>query len=266
MNFWNILAERRADIVQATLEHIQISFIALVIAIVISIPLGLALTRFPRFAAPVIGIASLFQTIPSLALLGFMIPLLGIGLVPAIVALTVYALLPILRNTYTGIVNVPKPMKEAGIGMGMTSLQVMFKIELPMALSIIMAGIRTATVMLIGVATLASLVGAGGLGDLIFRGISTVNTELILAGTIPAALLALLFDYVLGWLEKAVTPKGMRSGRKAKAKWRRRLEWVVVALLVVALIGGLGAKFLQPHSASIVVGGKTLPSRKSSCT
>ncbi|NBD24694.1 glycine betaine ABC transporter substrate-binding protein [Paenibacillus glycinis] len=256
MNLWDVLVNRKDDILRATLEHIQISLIALLIAIVISIPVGLLLTRMPRLAAPVIGIASLFQTIPSLALLGFMIPLLGIGFTPAIVALTVYALLPILRNTYTGIMNVEKPIKEAGIGMGMTSFQVMWKVELPLALNVIMAGIRTATVMIIGVATLASLIGAGGLGDLIFRGISTVNTELILAGTIPAALMALLFDYMLGRMEKALTPRGVRP-RSRKPKFVRGLEIGLGALLVLAVAAGLVSRFGQGGGAdSVVVGGK----------
>lgn len=256
MNLWEVILNRQEDIISATIEHIQISLIALLIAIVISIPTGLALTRFPRFAAPVIGFTSLFQTIPSLALLGFMIPLLGIGMVPAIVALTVYALLPILRNTYTGIMNVPKPIKEAGVGMGMTSLQVMLRVELPLALSVIMAGIRTATVMVIGVATLASLVGAGGLGDLIFRGISTVNMELILAGTIPAAVLALLFDYVLARMEKAVTPRGVKPREKGRSKFVRRIELILGSAFIIALAAALIVRVSQAGTDSIVVGGK----------
>jgi osmoprotectant transport system permease protein len=256
MNLWEVIISRKEDIYRATMEHLELSLIALLIGIVISIPTGLLLTRFPRLASPVIGVASLFQTIPSLALLGFMIPILGIGMFPAIVALTVYALLPIMRNTYTGVMNVEKPIKEAGIGMGMTSMQVMLKVELPLALSVIMAGIRTATVMLIGVATLASLVGAGGLGDLIFRGISTVNTELILAGTIPSALLALLFDYLLGRMERAVTPKGMRTGSKRTSKLVRGLEIGLGSALIVALLAGIVAKGSPFGSDSIVVGGK----------
>ncbi|RKP47912.1 ABC transporter permease subunit [Cohnella endophytica] len=256
MNLWDVMMNRKEDIYHATMEHIQLSFIALLIAIVISIPTGLMLTRFPKLAAPVIGVTSLFQTIPSLALLGFMIPYLGIGMFPAIVALTVYALLPILRNTYTGIMNVEKPIKEAGIGMGMTSMQVMLKVELPLALNVIMAGIRTATVMLIGVATLASLVGAGGLGDLIFRGISTVNTELILAGTIPAALLAIVFDFLLGWMEKAATPKGIQSGRKKTSKLVRGLKIGFSSILVIALLAGIVANNVRFGSDKIVVGGK----------
>jgi osmoprotectant transport system permease protein len=211
VNLIQVFIERKDDIVQATWLHLELSFVAVIIAILIAVPTGIILTRYQRLASPIIGFASLFQTIPSLALLGFMIPLLGIGWTPAIVALTIYGLLPILRNTYTGIMNVDKSMIEAGVGMGMTNLQVLFKVELPLALSVIMAGIRTATVMIIGVATLSALIGAGGLGDLIFRGISTVSTDLILAGAIPAALLALVFDTLLEWLEKMVTPKGIKK-------------------------------------------------------
>jgi osmoprotectant transport system permease protein len=211
VNLIEVIIDRQDEIIVATIQHIQLSLAAVLIAILISVPIGVILTRNQRMAGTVIGIASLFQTIPSLALLGFMIPLLGIGWVPAVVALTIYGLLPILRNTYTGIMNVDKAMKEAGVGMGMTSMQVLFRVELPLALSVIMAGIRTATVLIIGVATLAALIGAGGLGDLIFRGIAMVKTELILAGAIPAALLALLFDKILELIEKAVTPQGLKK-------------------------------------------------------
>ena len=202
---------RWPDIIKALSQHLQLTLISLGLAILISVPLGIFLTRHKRFADTVIGITAVFQTIPSLALLGFLIPFLGIGTTPAIVALTIYGLLPILRNTYTGIVGVDSAQIEAGKGMGMTSLQILLMVEIPSALNIIMAGIRTATVLIIGVTTLASLVGAGGLGDLIFRGISSVNSGLILAGAVPAALLAILFENILKWVEKIVTPKGLRQ-------------------------------------------------------
>jgi osmoprotectant transport system permease protein len=211
VEFFDLVITRWDEITRTTWEHIQLSLVSLLIAILISVPVGILLTRYQRFAGPVIGVASLFQTIPSLALLGFMIPILGIGWKPAVVALTIYGLLPILRNTYTGIVNVEKAMREAGIGMGMTSMQVLFRVELPLSLAVMMAGIRTAAVLIIGVATLAALIGAGGLGDLIFRGIAMVNPELILAGAVPAALLALFFDFFLARVEKAVTPRGIRN-------------------------------------------------------
>jgi len=202
-----MLQNRWPEIVIGTWQHIQLTLVALFIANLIALPLGIMLTRKRKIAETVIGITSVFQTIPSLALLGFMVPLFGIGFGPAIIALTIYGLLPILRNTYTGILGVDQAVIDAGTGMGMTSRQVLFMIELPLALPIIMAGIRTATVMVIGVATLAALVGAGGLGDLIFRGIAMARQDLILAGAIPAALLSIVFDYGLKKIEIAVQPK-----------------------------------------------------------
>lgn len=208
-NIFLIWQQRSEDILIAAAAHIELTLIALVLANIIAIPLGIFLTRKPKLADTVIGVAAIFQTIPSLALLGFMIPLLGIGQLPAIIALTIYGLLPVLQNTYTGIRGVDPAAVEAGIGMGMTARQVLTMVELPLALPVIMAGVRTATVLLIGVATLAALIGAGGLGDLIFRGISMANQELILAGAIPAALLALVFDYSLKRLQSRVQPKGL---------------------------------------------------------
>lgn len=205
----DIWQSRSSDIALATAEHLMLTMVALILANILAIPLGVLLTRYRKWAEPIIGITAVFQTIPSLALLGLMIPLLGIGVMPAVVALTIYGLLPILRNTYTGILGVNGAAIEAGVGMGMTSRQILFWIELPLARPIIMAGIRTATVLLVGIATLASLIGAGGLGDLIFRGISTANQELILAGAIPAALLAILFDIGLKKVEQRMQPKGL---------------------------------------------------------
>lgn len=193
-----------------------LSLLSIVIAIVISVPLGIYLTRHRKIADSIIGIAGVFQTIPSLALLVFLVPFIGTGKLPAIIALTVYGLLPILRNTYLGIVGVERSAIEAGVGMGMTNRQVLWMVELPLSLSVIMGGIRTATVLIIGVATIAGLIGAGGLGDLIFRGLQTYNTGLILAGAIPSALLAIIFDYLLKLLEADVTPQGLHQNKKAK--------------------------------------------------
>ncbi len=206
----SVFQTRYDDILFASWEHLQLTFISLFIANLIAIPLGIFLTRHKKWAESIIGVTAVFQTIPSLALLGFMIPFLGIGTMPAIIALTIYGLLPILRNTYTGIIGVAPAAVEAGIGMGMTSIQVLFMVELPMALSVIMAGVRTATVLIIGVATLAALIGAGGLGDLIFRGIAMANSSLILAGALPAACLAIVFDFVLKYLELKAQPKGLK--------------------------------------------------------
>ena len=182
MGLLSFILSRRAQLSLAIWEHIQLSIVALLTAVAVGMLVGIALTRSPKLAGLVIGMASVVQTIPSLALLGFMIPLIGIGVGPAIVALFLYSLLPILRNTYTGIQGVNDSLIEAGIGMGMTASQLLFMVELPLALPVIMAGIRTAAVTIIGVAALASLIGAGGLGDLIFGGISMANNKLIFAG------------------------------------------------------------------------------------
>ncbi|MCT4632732.1 MAG: ABC transporter permease [Firmicutes bacterium] len=204
------LIKRWPNILVALGQHLKLTIISLLFATLIAVPLGIFLTRHKKFADPVIGITSVFQTIPSLALLGFLIPFFGIGFKPAAIALTIYGLLPILRNTYTGILGVDPGAREAGRGMGMTSFQILYMVEIPLALNIIMAGIRTATVLNIGVATLAALVGAGGFGDLIFRGISSVNNGLIIAGALPAAALAVLFDFLLKFFEQSLTPRGLK--------------------------------------------------------
>lgn len=194
--------ERKGELLQALIEHIQISFIALLIAMLIAIPLGIYLTRHQKIAEPIINVTAILQTIPSLALLGLMIPLFGIGRVPAIIALVIYALLPILRNTYTGIKEVDPSLKEAASGIGMNPFRRLTKVELPLAMSVIMAGVRTAMVLIIGTATLAAFIGAGGLGDLILLGIDRNNSSLILLGAIPAALLALFFDLILRYAQR----------------------------------------------------------------
>lgn len=210
MDLINTFINRSDDIIPAFQEHIFLAGIAMLIAIVIAVPLGIILTRFEKMAETVIGITAIVQTIPSLALLGFMLPIFGIGTVPAVIALTLYALLPILRNTYAGITGVDPALVDAGKGMGMTSFQILYMVELPMTMPILMAGIRTATVLTIGVAALATFIGAGGLGDIIIRGLNINDKNLILAGAIPAAALALVFDYILKKLEQKVTPKGMK--------------------------------------------------------
>lgn len=196
------LSTRKGQLLETLLEHIQLSFIALLIAVVIAVPLGILLTKTDKIAEVVINIAAVLQTIPSLALLGLMIPLFGIGRIPAIIALVIYALLPILRNTYTGIKEVDPSLIEAARGIGMKTGRRLSKVELPLAMPVMMAGIRTAMVLIIGTATLAALIGAGGLGDLILLGIDRNNSSLILLGAIPAAILAIFFDVFLRMLEK----------------------------------------------------------------
>jgi len=207
----NYLLTRRQDMLYWTFEHLELVGLAMGIAIVIGVALGLLLTRVRVLATPVLGLASVVQTIPSIALLGIMIPLLGIGKTPAIVALTLYALLPIIRNTYTGIQQVDPAIVDAGKGMGMSNRQILTMVELPMAVSVIIAGIRTSTVICVGITTLVTLIGAGALGTPIITGIQTYNDAEIWAGAAVAAGLALLLDFLLGLAENALTPKGIKS-------------------------------------------------------
>ncbi|MCE7792338.1 ABC transporter permease/substrate-binding protein [Salipaludibacillus sp. CUR1] len=200
--FFQLLEQRQDLLITALWEHVQMSLISLLFAVFIAVPLGILLAHYRKGAEPVIGTTAVLQTIPSLALLGFLIPFLGIGTTPAIVALTAYALMPILRNTYTGLKAVDPALMEASRGMGMGTLQQLHKIQLPLAMPTIMAGIRTGMVLIVGTATLAALIGAGGLGDLIMLGINRSNNYYILLGAIPAAALALLFDAVLRVTEK----------------------------------------------------------------
>jgi len=196
------MQQQSGKLLQQTLEHIGLTFISLLIAVLIGLPLGIFITRRAKAAWFVLGFAGILQTIPGIALLGFMIPLLGIGAIPAITALFLYALLPIIRNTYTGINSVDPAVKEAATAMGMSDAQILFKVDLPLAFPVIMAGIRTATVINVGVGTLAAYIAAGGLGEFIFGGIALNNTNMILAGAIPAALLAILLDYLLSLLQR----------------------------------------------------------------
>ncbi|MEH2228083.1 MAG: ABC transporter permease [Nostoc sp.] len=204
------LVKYAPEILQHTLEHLFLVGIAIGIAILIGIPLGILITRKTYLRQPILGIANILQTIPSLALFGLLIPVPiigGIGAVPAIVALTVYSLLPIIRNTYTGITSVDPAIREAGRGMGMTDRQLLLQVEIPLAMGVILAGVRVATVIAIGIATIAAAIGAGGLGVFIFRGISVVNDQLILAGAVPAAVIALLADFAIGWMENKLKIK-----------------------------------------------------------
>ncbi|QKJ32479.1 ABC transporter permease subunit [Mucilaginibacter mali] len=200
-SLWAFMAIESDKLLTQTLQHIGLTFISLIIAVLIGLPLGIFIARKKQFSGAVLGVAGVMQTIPSIALLGFMIPLLGIGAKPAIVALFIYALLPIIRNTYTGILGVDAYVTEAATAMGMSKRQILLKVELPLAMPVILAGIRTATVINVGVATLASFIAAGGLGEFIFGGISLNNTNMILAGAIPAALLAIIFDFLLSRLQ-----------------------------------------------------------------
>jgi osmoprotectant transport system permease protein len=207
MTPWNFFQSHRSEIFYATLDHLTLVVIAMALAIAIAVPLGMLIVQHRRLRTIALGIASVFQTIPSLALFGFLIPIPfigGIGRRTAIVALVLYAQLPILRNTYVGLSGVDPAILEAAEAMGMTTTQILLRVRLPLGLSVILAGIRTATVITIGVATIAAAIGAGGLGTFIFRGVAMVSDAVILAGAIPAALLAIFADVLLGQLERAL--------------------------------------------------------------
>jgi osmoprotectant transport system permease protein len=240
-NFAAVFKDRQSELLSALLQHIQISFIALFFAVIIAIPLGIYLTRRQKIAEGVIGITAVLQTIPSLALLGILIPLFGIGKLPAIIALVVYALLPILRNTYTGIKEVDPSLIEASKAMGMNFKHRLIKVELPLAMPVIMAGIRTAMVLIVGTATLAALIGAGGLGDLILLGIDRNDSSLIILGAVPAALLAILFDVLLRSFERV-------SFKKTSV--------FVGVIAVAALLMMIVPQALKTNQKEIVIGGK----------
>jgi osmoprotectant transport system permease protein len=209
MNFWSFITQNKLEIATLTGEHLWIVSISTLLAVAVGVPLGILITRKPALRKPVIAIANIIQTIPSLALFGFLLPAPWFGERAgrlAILALTLYALLPMIRNTYAGITGVDRAIVEAARGMGLTDWQLLYKVELPLAASVILAGIRIAVVISIGLATIAAAIGAGGLGELIFRGLAMVNNAVILAGAIPAALMALLADVFIGWLEKRFAP------------------------------------------------------------
>jgi len=204
----NFLSSHGWEIARLSFEHLWLTLSAMIFAVAIGLPLGILLTRKRSLARPVIGFANIVQTVPSLALFGLLLPVPWLGENAArlaIVALTGYALLPIVRNTYVGINGLDAELRYVSDAMGMTGWQRLLKVELPLAASVIMAGLRTATVTCVGVATIAAAIGAGGLGELIFRGVASVDNGLVLAGAIPAALLALAADALLGWVEKRVT-------------------------------------------------------------
>ena len=207
---WQFMQTQSGKILSQLIAHTGLTFISLFIAMAIAIPLGAFIAKNDKWAAPILGITGVLQTIPSIALLGFMIPLLGIGAKPAIIALMLYALLPIVRNTYAGIQGVPAAIRDAAKGMGMTSNQILWKVELPLAFPVMLAGIRTAAVINVGVATLAAYIAAGGLGEFIFGGIALNNSNMILAGAIPAALLAILIDFLLSLAQK-IKPESLHK-------------------------------------------------------
>jgi len=266
MNFWRFLEQNWPELLTLLRQHIWLVFIAILIAVAIGIPTGILLTRKKSLRGPVLGVANVMQTIPSLALFGFLIPIQfigGIGTRTAIVALVLYSLLPIIRNTVTGILGVDPNVREAAVAMGMTSRQILWQVELPLAMSVIVTGVRVAMVIAIGVATIAAAVGAGGLGVFIFRGIRQFDNNLLLAGAVPAAILALAADFGLGLVERHFVV----NRRRAAASTRRKVFAIAATSVIAAALmtsvylgsigsGDSGSRNSSVNSERVVVGSK----------
>ncbi|ULT55204.1 ABC transporter permease subunit [Neobacillus drentensis] len=253
--FWNYLTNNYSQILSLLGEHLYLSIVSVLIAIIIGIPLGILISNEPKLSKPIIGITNVIQAVPSLALLGFLIPFIGIGSTPAIVMVVLYSLLPIVKNTYTGLTNIDGDILEAAKGIGLTKSQTMKKVQLPLAFPMIMAGIRISAVTAVGLMTIAAFVGAGGLGYLVFSGVQTVDNYMILAGAIPACILALLIDFVVGKLESSLSYTSKQKSTSKKGKTTKR---VMIAFISIVLVAAIGFKAYSSVKAEdkIVIGSK----------
>lgn len=262
MDFINVLIDSKEQIFTLLMEHIQLTILSVIIAIAIGVPLGILITKSEKIAKPILMIANVIQAVPSLALLGFLIPITGIGSIPAIVMVILYSLLPIIKNTYTGLSNISPDVIEAAKGIGMTKNQILRLVKIPLAIPVIMAGIRIASVTAVGLMTIAAFIGAGGLGYLVFQGIQTVDNNLILAGAIPAAILALIMDLVVGKIENEVTPCGIKDST-GKMKTKKsfiykispQVKRVIAGIIVLGILAGPISNLLS-NEEKIVVGSK----------
>ncbi len=243
ISLFDYMADNSSQLLNLLIEHIQLTATAVGIAILIGVPLGILISYVRVLSKPIIGVANVVQAIPSMALLGLAIPLLGIGVLPSVFMVTLYSLLPIIKNTYTGIANIDPELVEAAKGIGLTRWQVLYKVKIPMALPVIMAGVRISAVTAVGLMTMAAFIGAGGLGYMVFSGIRTSNNLQILAGAIPACILALLVDWIMGLVEKLVTPISLQPGylkSKSSVKKNRTRQKIVLAIVAVLLVALLG--------------------------
>jgi osmoprotectant transport system permease protein len=257
--FWNYLTANYQQIFDLLGQHLYLSLVSVAIAIVIGIPLGILISNKQIFSKPVIGSANVIQAVPSIALLGFLIPFIGIGSTPAIVMVILYSLLPIIKNTYTGLTNIDADILEAAKGIGLTKGQILRKVQLPLAFPMIMAGIRISTVTAVGLMTIAAFIGAGGLGYLVFSGVQTVDNNMILAGAIPACILALLIDFVLGKLEAhfSYTSK-MKSSRTSNKMTKSSKKWIAVvsSIVVIAVVTNIFYSSVKADDNKIIIGSK----------
>lgn len=262
-DFFVNLYLKKSEVLSLLLEHIELTLLAVLIAVFIGVPLGIFITNYKKLSKIVIGFANLVQAIPSLAILGFLIPVVGIGSVPAIIMVVLYSMLPIIKNTYTGISNINPDMIEAAKGVGMTKTQILRIVKIPLAMPMIMAGIRISGVTAVGLMTIAAFVGAGGLGYLVFSGIQTVDNNLILFGAIPAAILALVIDWITAKIEYAVMPNGIKKsdgtmkvkrGNKGTGK-RNKIIALVTSLILIVILFFSNNPF-QKSSNKIVIASK----------
>ncbi|NFB32582.1 ABC transporter permease subunit [Clostridium botulinum] len=262
-SFIEQLILKKSQILSLLVEHVELTLISVLVAVAIGVPLGIIITKNKKLAKTVIGFANLTQAIPSLAILGFLIPLIGIGSAPAITMVVLYSMLPILKNTYTGITNINPDMLEAAKGLGMTNTQTLKLIKIPLAMPIIMAGIRIASVTAVGLMTIAAFIGAGGLGYLVFSGIQTVDNNLILFGAIPAAILALVIDWVTGKIENATMPNGIKKAdgtmkiKRSSSNKNRKRNTIITSIVGVCILLALVApKILGMGHKKVVIGSK----------
>jgi len=244
LSLWQFMAQQSGKIAEQTLTHVGLTVTSLLLAVLIGLPVGVLIARKKKLAGAVLGLAGVLQTIPSIALLGFMIPLLGIGPLPAIAALFLYSLLPIIRNTFTGIHEVDAAVVDAATGMGMNRWQLLFKVQLPLAMPVILAGVRTAAVINVGVATLAAYIAAGGLGEFIFGGIALNNTHMILAGAIPAALLAIFLDFLLSLIQRLPVIRQQRVGRMVLPGLLLLVAFYLIPASDASLLAGFTPEFM----------------------
>lgn len=264
LSFFTYASDNRVQILSLLLEHIRLTAVSVGLAILIGVPLGILISYVRRLGKPILGVANVIQAIPSMALLGFAIPFLGIGTMPAVVMVVLYSLLPIIKNTYTGVESISPSMLEAAEGIGMTKFQVLRKVRIPLALPVIMAGVRISAVTAVGLMTMAAFIGGGGLGYLVFSGIRTVDNNQILAGAIPACLLALFVDFLVGTVEKLVTPVSLQKTASAGAspqkrnRGRKAVLGVSAAALVLlfAVNGVMGMVKAGDGKETVTVGGK----------
>ena len=260
-SFINFVIDRKTEIIDLFIQHVQLTVFSILIAIAIAIPLGILIVRYRKLSVPVIGFANVIQSVPSLALLGFLIPVLGIGSKPAIIMVVMYSLLPIVKNTFTGLTNISPALVEAADGMGLTNTQVLLKVRFPLAMPIIMSGIRISSVTAVGLMTIAAFIGAGGLGYLVFSGVQTVNNNMILAGAIPACILAIFLDFIIGKVENIVVPEGIKithNNKNTKASRffnSKKFKVATSIIVVVVILGSIASSFLGKED-TIVVGSK----------